>query len=168
MTSIVIKLQNVNEYAPIPDQQNYIQTISTNYSAFHDAVINVHCSDSDLGDSIYYSLVPHSQDLVIQSNGTILLARNQTHQSTYSFNTVCTDSGGLWSSALVTMVVNPSDVGYPVFAQSLYSATIAESQSVSPPLRESKPPPLTVPLALHTQSSVGAMALLLSMGPLEI
>ena len=146
-TSVVIKLQNVNEYAPIPDQQNYIQTISTNYSAFHDAVLTVHCSDSDLGDSIYYSLVPHSQDFVIQSNGTILLARNQTQQSTYSFNAVCTDSGGLWSSALVTVVVNPSDVGYPVFAQPLYSATIAESQSVSSTIMRIQ--------ATSTDSSVG-------------
>ena len=146
-TSVVIKLQNVNEYAPIPDQQNYIQTISTNYSAFHDAVLTVHCSDSDSGDSIYYSLVPYSQDFVIQSNGTILLARNQTQQSTYSFSAVCTDSGGLWSSALVTVVVNPSDVGYPVFAQPLYSATIAESQSVSSTIMRIQ--------ATSTDSSVG-------------
>ena len=126
--SVIVKVQNINDNAPVPDQPTYVQTISTNYSVLGNPVLTVHCSDSDLGGSIYYSLAPSTQDFVIQSNGSIILARNQTQQNIYSLSAVCTDGGGLSSSALVTVVVNPTGSGYPVFTQQHYSATVAEDK----------------------------------------
>ena len=153
--SVIINVQDINDRAPIPDQPTYVKTIFTNHSVLGDPVLSIHCSDLDTKSSTRYALSPFSKDFVIQSNGSILLARSQTQKSIYSFSTVCTDDGGLSSSAPVTILVNSADPGYPVFSQQIYSATISEDQPVSSTI-------YTVNAASSPDSSVGIAYSLIS------
>ena len=133
-TSVVsIIVQDANDNPPVPDQLSYVQSIITNHTLLS-PVLTVQCSDLDFGDNgiVDYSLAPNLDDFVIQTNGTILLARQQANQGVYSFIAVCTDRGTpvLSSSALVTVTVDIISLSAPVFDQLEYNVTISETTSI--------------------------------------
>ena len=132
-TMVMIIVEDANDNAPTPDQSSYVQAIITNHTV-RTPVLSVNCSDPDLGDSgrVTYSLNPDTEQFVIQANGTILLAREQSDQAVYNFDVVCSDNGvpSLSVSALVTVLVDTVEIRAPVFDTETYNVTISEADPI--------------------------------------
>ena len=132
-TLVTIRIADVNDNHPIPQQFTYIQSISTNHTLLS-PVLTVTCTDADLLDNgvIDYSLEQDGQNFVIQSNGTVLLAREQTTQAVHNFQVVCTDRGvnRLSSSAQVTVTVDIASLIAPVFDLQEYNISIDEDVAI--------------------------------------
>ena len=130
---VYILVEDVNDNPPVPDQSSYIQSIPTSHAVFT-PVLSIQCTDSDLPGSsgISYSLEPAIEHFAIQSNGTILLVREQSATTVYNFNVVCTDSGSpvLSSSSPVTVLVDTIEASAPVFDMELYEVTVSEEEPV--------------------------------------
>ena len=137
--TVMVTVEDTNDNAPIPSQLSYVQVINTNHTV-RSPVLSTTCSDPDMGrnGSIEYSLngISGIDNFIIQSNGTILLLREQPNQAVYSFFTVCTDRGSppLSSSALVTVTVNFLALSAPVFSADHYNASILENTTVTTPI----------------------------------
>ena len=134
-TLATVSILDANDNSPTPGQFSYIQSIQTNHTV-RTPVLQVECSDPDLQENgdVDYSL--HPSDLnafVIQTDGTIVLAREQFNQAVFNFFAVCTDRGTppLSSSALVTVTVDIISVRAPEFSQQEYNITIPESEPIS-------------------------------------
>lgn len=128
---VEIFVEDVNDNPPMPMPLYYVQSISTNHSLL-EPVLSVVCLDPDLltNGIVEYSLEPESlEDFVIQHNGTLLLAREQTNQAVYNLFVVCTDRGdpSLSSSALVVVTVDFISLSAPVFDQEEYIITVIEN-----------------------------------------
>ena len=132
-TMVIIMVEDANDNAPTPDQSSYVQAITTNHTV-RTPVLSVNCSDPDLGDSghVTYSLNPDTEQFVIQADGTILLAREQSDQAVYNFDVVCSDNGvpSLSVSALVTVLVDTVEFRAPVFDTETYNVTISEADPI--------------------------------------
>ena len=132
-TMVIIMVEDANDNAPTPDQSSYVQAIITNHTV-RTPVLSVNCSDPDLGDSgrVTYSLNPDTEQFVIQADGTILLAREQSDQAVYNFDVVCSDNGvpSLSVSALVTVLVDTVEFRAPVFDTETYNVTISEADPI--------------------------------------
>ena len=135
-TSVVtISILDANDNPPTPDQLSYVQSILTNHTV-RTSVLQVECSDPDLelyGEVMYSLQPPDLNAFVIQGDGTILLAREQSNQAVFNFFAVCTDRGtpSMSSSALVTVTVDLISVRAPIFDQDEYNVTITENEPIS-------------------------------------
>lgn len=134
-TMVTVSVLDANDNSPTPGQFSYIQSIQTNHTV-RTPVLQVECSDFDLQENgeVDYSLQPSDlNEFIIQSDGTILLAREQFNQAVFNFFAVCTDRGTptLSSSALVTVTVDIISVRAPEFSQEEYNVTISESVPIS-------------------------------------
>ena len=136
-TSVVtVSVLDANDNPPTPNQLSFIQSIPTNHTV-RTPVLQVECSDPDLQENseVEYSLQPSDLTaFVIQSDGTILLAEDQSNQQgVFNFFAVCTDRGtpSQTSSALVTVTVDLISVRAPVFDQEEYNVTISETLPIS-------------------------------------
>ena len=130
-----ISVLDANDNPPNPEQLSYVQSILTNHTV-RTPVLQVECSDPDLdlNGEVVFSLQPTDLSaFVIQSDGTILLAQQQSNQAVFNFFAVCTDRGtpSLSSSALVTVTVDFISVRAPVFDQEEYNVTISENAPIS-------------------------------------
>ena len=130
-----ISILDANDNPPSPEQLSYVQPILTNHTV-RTPVLQVVCSDPDLdlNGEVMYSLQPADLNtFVIQTDGTILLAQQQSRQAVFNFFAVCTDRGTppLSSSALVTVTVDFISVRAPVFDQEEYNITISENAPIS-------------------------------------
>ena len=132
-TMVSVMVEDANDNAPIPNQPSYVQAIITNHTV-RTQVLSVNCTDPDLGDSgrVTYSLNPDTEQFVIQTDGTILLAREQSDQAVYNFDVVCRDNGvpRLSTSALVTVLVDSLELRAPMFDMESYNITISETTPV--------------------------------------
>ena len=130
---VYILVEDVNDNPPVPDRPSYIQSISTSHAIFT-PVLSIQCTDSDLPGNagITYSLEPDIEHFAIQSNGTILLVREQSAMAVHNFNAICTDSGSpvLSSSSLVTVLVDTVEASAPEFEMEPYEATISEEEPI--------------------------------------
>ena len=135
-TSIVtVSILDANDNPPIPDQLSYIESITTNHTV-RTSVLQVQCRDPDLqgNGEVDYSLQPSDLSaFVIQSDGTILLAENQSNQGVFNFFAVCKDRGIPLqsSSALVTVTIDIVSASAPIFDQEEYNVTVSENVSIS-------------------------------------
>ena len=134
-TMVLVMVEDANDNAPTLNQPSYVQTIATNHTV-RTPVLSVNCTDHDQGgrSGVTYSLYPDTEQFVIQANGTILLAKEQTDQAVYDLHVVCNDVGipTLFSSALVTIIVEdeiPSQYA-PTFDEDHYTFTVSENQIV--------------------------------------
>ena len=134
-TIVVVMVEDANDNTPQPEQLSYVQSITTNHSILT-SVLSVSCSDPDLFNNgmIGYSVAPDSvENFIVQSDGTVLLAREQTNQAVHNFFVVCTDQGNqsLSASALVTVTVDFISLTAPVFDQNEYNVTIDEDVPIA-------------------------------------
>ena len=138
-TLITIRIMDVNDNPPVPEQFTFVQSILTNHTLLS-PVLSVTCTDADLLDNgvVDYSLVQNEQNFIIQNNGTILLAREQNSQNVHNFQVICTDRGinSLSSSAQVTVTVDIVSLTAPVFDQQEYNVIIEENFAVHTPVLE--------------------------------
>ena len=128
-TMLRVILDDVNDNPPRPEELSFVEVISTDHGQF-EPVLVVNCSDPDLGENaeISYAISPEIEDFIISSEGTILLAKEQSDRAVYNFNVVCSDAGlvPLSSSALVTVVVDFEVLEAPVFDMSEYFVSVEE------------------------------------------
>ena len=134
--TVFVRVLDSNDNSPSLDRLSYVQTIFTNHSV-GSPVLSVQCSDPDLGinGTTDFSLTPSTilEHFSIQSDGTVILNRQQPNQAIHTFSVVCTDRGvpSLTSSSLVTVIVNFVALGAPVFDSEQYNATITEDTGVT-------------------------------------
>lgn len=135
-TTVTINVLDVNDNRPALDKPSYLKFIFTNHTVLS-PVLTVSCSDPDLAENgtVTYSIQPSQSSFIIDSNGTLLLASDQSVQTVFNFNVVCSDIGAvsLYSSSLVTIVVQKIDFDSPVFQQQEYFVTIPENQILLAP-----------------------------------
>ena len=133
-TLVTIRVTDANDNPPLPEQFTYVASIITNHTVLT-PVLSVVCSDPDLGDYsvIDYSIEPDTvEDFIIRTDGTVLLAREQTRQRVHNFEVVCRDRGlpSLSSSAQVTVTVDVVSLSAPMFDQEQYNAPIDEDIAI--------------------------------------
>ncbi len=130
---VTILIEDTNDNFPIPNQSSYVQTIDSNHTLFT-SVLNAGCTDLDssINGLISYAIAPSLENFVVDSNGTVILTREQTSPSFYRFYVVCSDSGNpvLSSSTLVSITVSSLNLPVPIFNATQYSAVVLETHTV--------------------------------------
>ena len=135
-TTVTIHILDINDNPPLLNEVSYAEAILTNHTVLS-PILQVQCEDPDLEENgtTSYSIQPSHDSFIVDDNGTILLATQQSIQIVHNFYIYCEDMSSvpLSSSSLVTISVNKVEIGDPVFAEESYSVTIPENKGLLDP-----------------------------------
>ncbi|XP_041642272.1 protocadherin Fat 4 [Cheilinus undulatus] len=127
-----LKINDLNDNSPVFAEDQYSTTLSE-AAAVNSEVLTVMAEDADTtpdNNRITYSIVPDSEEFMVNSAGVITLKRRLNYNLVQSYNimVMAQDPGGLSDTAPVLITIEDFDNLNPYFNHNMYRALIPENE----------------------------------------